>query len=584
MDRLLMFCRLSWEYLFYVRDELKNLRNIIAAAVIGGITIWLTGEPSLAPFLTALTVLLLTNALERVLKRDANSLLLLPGKRDDPAFIMDHNGLVIQATGKTRQFLERNSIVHVSEIIGQAHLEKILANLDRDCENPQTGAIECYSDLLMNWYEVKFQPVYSQCGKLPHRVLVWFNTITARKELELRQHDLLNYSDHLISNIKQIARKKNIFEQIATCILGNYRGVFISRQNSKNDLVGYVFKHDSDIVKSGKISISKESIAPVFLSRRLFKIISDQSNNYASTEEFLKRYPFDERVRSFLDQPIYDFINYHAGDVSVIAFNSIRGTTPGENSFVEILLNMSRSIVALVDLARENEEQFLQKVMGLCAAAEYSDEITGKHILRVNAYSRFIAQEMGFDSDFTENIGRVAALHDIGKVAIPELIKLPRPYTPEERLKMQMHTIYGASIIQSMMEYAEREDPRLVMAYNIALHHHQTYNGKGYPKLKQNGIIQSPLSKVYSDYERMQPLAGKEIPIEGLIVGLSDRYDALRSQRPYKEGYTHEKAVSVLSHDDHSGQKAEERFGKDVWAVFERRHIYFRDIYESMQN
>jgi HD-GYP domain-containing protein (c-di-GMP phosphodiesterase class II) len=78
------------------------------------------------------------------------------------------------------------------------------------------------------------------------------------------------------------------------------------------------------------------------------------------------------------------------------------------------------------DAFKHHNRQFLQKVMGLCAAAEYSDEITGRHILRVNAYSRFIAKELGFDIEFVENIGRVAALHDIGKVAIPELIKLGR--------------------------------------------------------------------------------------------------------------------------------------------------------------
>jgi hypothetical protein len=196
-----MFCRLSWECVFYLRDELKNIRNIWASAAIGGITIWLMKSPSLVPFIAAFSVLLLTNALARILKRDANSLLLLPGKRDDPAFIMDHKGCVVQAAGKTRQLFERKSIVHAAEIIGQTHLEKILGSLDRDCENPQTGSIECYSGPLMNWYEVKFQPVYSQCGRLPYRVLVWFNKVTARKELELRQRDLLNYERFTWMNV-----------------------------------------------------------------------------------------------------------------------------------------------------------------------------------------------------------------------------------------------------------------------------------------------------------------------------------------------------------------------------------------------
>ena len=140
-------------------------------------------------------------------------------------------------------------------------------------------------------------------------------------------------------------------------------------------------------------------------------------------------------MRSFLDVPIRNFINYHAGDVSIIAFNSVRSLTDQENIFIEVLLNTTRAIVSLVDLVRENEEQFLQKVMGLCAAAEYSDEITGRHILRVNTYSRFIAGKLGFASEFVETIGRVAALHDIGKVAIPDLIKLPKAYSRDQRFE-----------------------------------------------------------------------------------------------------------------------------------------------------
>jgi hypothetical protein len=78
---------------------------------------------------------------------------------------------------------------------------------------------------------------------------------------------------------------------------------------------------------------------------------------------------------------IRNFINYHAGDLSIIAFNSIRSLPDQEAIFIEVLLNTARAIFALTDLARENEERFLQKVICLCAAAEYSDEITGRHIL-----------------------------------------------------------------------------------------------------------------------------------------------------------------------------------------------------------
>ena len=77
------------------------------------------------------------------------------------------------------------------------------------------------------------------------------------------------------------------------------------------------------------------------------------------------------------------------------------------------------------------------------------------------------------------------------------MIKLAGPFNRDQRLEMQMHTIYGARIIETMMAYSENEDPRMVMARNIVLHHHQTFNGKGYPRLKLNDTIQEPVFKDY---------------------------------------------------------------------------------------
>jgi HD-GYP domain-containing protein (c-di-GMP phosphodiesterase class II) len=584
MDALSNRCHLAWEYLFYLKDESKRLRNAFASVLIGIITAGLIQALSPIPFLVSWMVLIMVNAFERFRRRDEHDLLLLPGQRDDPAFVTDHGGKIVQAVGRTHALLKSRSIEHLAHLIGRNQLEKIFTLVDKNSEAPETGSIECYAEPLRNWYEVKFQPVYSRCGRLPTKVLVWFNNITARKELEQRQHDLLAFSDHLITNIKTVAKEENVFERLAGCLLGNYRGVFMSRLNRQNDLVGHVYKHGTPISQSKEITIPKDSVAPVRLSRRLQAVMSDEQRNYPSSDEFLKKYLFDEHVISFLGEPVADFINYHAGDISVIAFNSSRGIGPGEHSFIETLLNLFRSIGALIDLARENEEQFLQKVMGLCAAAEYSDEVTGRHILRVNAYSRLIAEELGLGREFSENIGRVAALHDIGKVAIPDLIKLQRSYSLEERLKMQMHTVCGAQIIGSMMKYSEKQDPRMVMAYNIALHHHQTFSGSGYPKLKQQDTIHAPLSKNYQDYEHLNPLSGAEISIESLIVGLADRYDALRSKRPYKEDYSHEKVLSILSNGAVPGLTAESIFGNEIWAVFMNKHHLFKDIYESMQN
>jgi len=540
--------------------------------------------PSMIPFLVPFMVQIAAHAMLRFRNRDVDTLLLLPGQREDPAFIMDYSGNVVLSAGKTEQLFKINAITKITDLIGVDGFDCLIKKLDYSCIDPETRSIDIYSGRLQNWYEIKFKPIVSRCGRLPEKLLVWFSEMTTQREAELRQRDLLHYTDSLMSDVKTLARKQSTYDHLAAFILKNYEGVLIARIDPDGNLSGYVFKRNGELRRSEAVVIATDSYAPILLSRYGATVISDDIRNYPSAGSFDKKYRFDERVRSFLDMPIRNFINYHAGDVSIIAFNSVRTITVQENIFIEVLLNTTRAIVSLADLARENDEQFLQKVMGLCAAAEYSDEITGRHILRVNAYSCLIAEELGFNSGFVENIGRVAALHDIGKVAIPELIKLAKPYSRDQRLEMQMHTIYGARIIETMMAYSEKEDPRMVMARNIALHHHQTFNGKGYPRLKLNNIIEAPVFKDYAGYQNYAPLSGAEIPTEALIVGLADRYDALRSRRPYKDAYSHEKTLAVLTKDDRSGINGEEWYGEEIWHVFKKHHLRFKEVFEGMQN
>jgi HD-GYP domain-containing protein (c-di-GMP phosphodiesterase class II) len=575
---------LLWEYSYYVRQELRNPAIYLTSAVIGLPAVWMMNAPSMIPFLVPFIVQIAANAILRFRNRDVDTLLLLPGQREDPAFIMDHRGNVMMSAGKTEQLFKKNAITKITDLIETGDFNRLVNNLDYSCIDPETRSIDIYSGRLHNWYKIKFNPIVSHCGRLPEKLLVWFSEMTTQREAELRQRDLLHYTDSLMSDVKILARKQSTYDHLATFILNNYEGVFIARIDPEGNLSGYVFKRNGELRRSEAVAIAHDSYAPILLSRREATVIADDIRNYPSARSFDKKYMFDDRVRSFLNMPIRNFINYHAGDVSIIAFNSVRTLTVQENIFIEVLLNTTRAIVSLVDLARENDEQFLQKVMGLCAAAEYSDEITGRHILRVNAYSRLIAEELGFDLDFVENIGRVAALHDIGKVAIPELIKLARPFNREQRLEMQMHTIYGARIIETMMAYSEKEDPRMVMARNIALHHHQTFNGKGYPRLKLNNTIQEPVFKNYVQYQNHTALSGVEIPTEALIVGLADRYDALRSRRPYKEAYSHEKTLAVLTKDDRSGINGAEWYGEEIWSVFEKHHLCFKEVFEGMQN
>ena len=102
--------------------------------------------------------------------------------------------------------------------------------------------------------------------------------------------------------------------------------------------------------------------------------------------------------------------------------------------------------------------------------------------------------------------------------------------------------------------------------------------------MKSNGTILDPTGKNYAEYQNNASLSGREIPIEALIVGLADRYDALRSKRPYKEAYSHEKTLTVLTKDDRSGIFGADCYGHQIWEVFQKHHLRFKEIFEFTQN
>lgn len=165
------------------------------------------------------------------------------------------------------------------------------------------------------------------------------------------------------------------------------------------------------------------------------------------------------------------------------------------------------SLVHLNDVTRARREA----VYMLGEAGHYNDNDTGAHIWRMAAYACTLARALGWSQDRIDQLELAAPLHDTGKIGVPSaILKAPRALTPDEWLLMKRHTEIGAQILQS------GNGEIFSMARDVALSHHERWDGGGYP----------------------QGLAGEAIPEAARLVAVADVFDALTMQRPYKKPWS----------------------------------------------
>jgi len=281
----------------------------------------------------------------------------------------------------------------------------------------------------------------------------------------------------------------------------------------------------------------------------------DWSEHSATVEGFQEQFP--PIVRRYVNGVIRNFVTCRiAGEQPgvISAFNYPGQASEYDASVLKGLAVVIASLVTLSKEVRETEKAFIYTIESLARACEAAEEHTGTHIQRVNRYAGALAANLGLPTSLVETISYSAQMHDVGKIKVPATILLKQgPLDSTEQELMRMHPVFGERILG--------DAPRLQVAREIAIAHHENWDGSGYPF----------------------GLRGEAIPLVGRIVKLADVYDALRSRRSYKVAYSHAEAMRVF----HLGDERivpRDHFDPAILETFFRiEHILAR-IYDGLRD
>ncbi len=271
----------------------------------------------------------------------------------------------------------------------------------------------------------------------------------------------------------------------------------------------------------------------------------------------------DHKVRcEALQRGATDFLNKPV-DPAELAPRVVNVLTA--KAYQDQLLRYSHDLEAAVrERTRQLEQAYREIGLVLARAAEYRDNDTGLHVVRVGRYARLIGEELGVVGDAADLLERAAQLHDVGKIGIPDAILLkPGRLTDGEFELMKRHCTFGDRILQPYTddEQAANGDwregaggggatPLLVLAHRIAMSHHEHWDGTGYPT----------------------GLQGEEIPLEGRITAVADVFDALSSKRCYKDSFPVDECFDTMA------EKRGNHFDPQVLDAFLRRRDDVVDV------
>lgn len=393
---------------------------------------------------------------------------------------------------------------------------------------------------------------------------------------------------YISSIFKDISDIKTNFEIIDNTIIGTMKGYSIKETleelSNNEDFKKYINFHRIGIATVEKeyfvAGLSINKISPVKLKRgfkvkkadspSLSKIVEKKEIRIINDlEKHLEENPnskstqlvLEEGFRSSLTVPLF---KVDGKVVGILFFSSIE-----KNAYKQLDVYKIQSLTEILSYVFEKnmliEDLVTNSILSFVKLVEGKDPETSNHLDRMAYYSKIIAKRLStqekyhqkMDYYYIDNLLKYAPLHDIGKVGVPDNILLkPGKLTDNEFNIMKNHTKIGAKILSYFQNNLRKYDINVfIMAVQIAVAHHEKWNGKGYP----NGI------------------EGEKIPLAARIVAVADVFDALSSKRIYKNAFPFDESVKMIN------ELSGESFDPDVVKAFNEALTEIREIYDEMK-
>lgn len=385
--------------------------------------------------------------------------------------------------------------------------------------------------------------------------------VQARVKMLLKTKQLDEMLDDAYSNIQNLTTYGNR-------IMGSFRPSGFDLMAQIDNLADQIIRKDADVAGrpstvlvciagggsfawhryfhvSGRLERTGIDLASPFGGRESGAGAPCYCNNPSSEPRF------GTLVESFAAQGIVvENLACHQGEMaSIFALNFGREVTRFDAAVLESLAMQTLFFMHMAVQIRETDDALAYTVHSLARAAEANDEDTGDHILRVGEYCAILARRLGFDERMVDTLRLQATLHDVGKLHIAsEILKKPGALDAEEWNVMKRHPEIGAKIIGG--------HPKFGTARQIALSHHERWDGSGYPS----------------------GLSGERIPLAARVMNIADQYDALRNARVYKPALDHATTTRIITEGD--GRTLPHHFDPRVLKAFKETARLFESVYE----